>query len=407
LLWWVWQVSYSVFLSPLRNMPSPWVFQLFPIYFYVHVALGDSHLFLHHYFLKYGPVFRAGWKLVLFVDGDAAIELYSTYKLQKSTDYDIFSAFGPNLLTIKHRAIHSTRRRKVGPVLTKQSIAKMEPAIIESSLKPLLNNFDRAATSGETINLYLQFHYFSWDMIGRLAFGESFNMLKNGSHPAVKWLKGVLEHAMISLAVPFYNFRSKDAEKLTQFANGVLNRYLKRTSSDCDIIGHFLNNKGSPALTRDEIFAESFLQLFAGTDTSSNTLNWFFYLILTHPEVEAKIVKEIQDAGLLKPGRILTLEEVSDRFPYFEMALKESMRFLPAIPGTPFRMVPKGARRCWVITFLREPRSPSQFIPSTAHRKFGKVPTNLSQSGGAPQRTDRATTFPFSWARAHALANSK
>ncbi|KAJ9063552.1 hypothetical protein DSO57_1000127 [Entomophthora muscae] len=215
LLWWAWHVCYSVFLSPLRHVPSPWVFQVFPVYFYLHLAKGDTPQFLHHYFLKYGPVFRAGWNFVLFVDGEAASDIYSTYKLQKSNDYDIFSAFGPNMLTIKDRSLHSIRRRKVGPIMTKQSIAKMEPAIVESALKPLIDNIEQAAVSKQFINLYLQFHYFSWDMIGRLSFGESFNMLKNGSHPAVKWLDGVLNHAMLSLAVPFYSrVPSKDAEQL-------------------------------------------------------------------------------------------------------------------------------------------------------------------------------------------------
>ncbi|KAJ9063554.1 putative cytochrome P450 monooxygenase [Entomophthora muscae] len=346
-LWWAWQVFYSVVRSPLRHVPSPWVFQLFPAYFYLSLAVGDSPQFLHYYFLRYGSAFRVGWDVVMFVDGDAASSLYSSYQLKKSKDYSIFSIFGPNMLTIRDRVDHAVRRRRVGPAMTKQSIAKMEPVIIECALKPLIDNIDKAAKSNEPINLHNQFHCYAWDIIGRLAFGESFNMLNSGSHPVVGWVKRVLEEAMLSLIIPFYGrFKSKEWELLTQFTSDLVDGYVKRGSfDDTDIIGHFLAAKeNSPALTRDEVFAESFIQLAAGTDTSSNTTNWLFYNILTHPHVEDKLIAELSDAKLLTPGRILTLQDITDRLPYFEMCLKETMRILPAISSAPFRIIPKGGK---------------------------------------------------------------
>ncbi|KAJ9063555.1 hypothetical protein DSO57_1000130 [Entomophthora muscae] len=347
ILWWAWHVCYSVFLSPLRHVPSPWIYQLCPLYFYYHLALGDNPQVLHHYFLTHGPVFRVGWNFVMFVDGDAASSLYSTYKMPKSSDYDMFSIFGPNMLTIRDRVDHAVRRRRVAPAMTKPSIAKMEHVIIECALEPLLRNIDQAAQSNKPINLYNQFHCYAWDIIGRLAFGESFNMLRDGSHPVVGWVKQALEDAMLLPIIPFYGrFKARDTELLTQFASDLVDGYIERGSyADSDFIGHFLTAKeDSPALTRDEVFAESFIQLAAGTDTSSSTSNWLFYLILTHPHVEAKVINELKEAHLLNPGRILTLNDITDRLPYFEMTLKESMRFLPAASATPFRVVPKGGK---------------------------------------------------------------
>ena len=36
-----------------------------------------------------------------------------------------------------------------------------------------------------------------------------------------------------------------------------------------------------------------------GEDTSSNTTAWTLYLVSQHPEVEAKLVAELEQAGLL------------------------------------------------------------------------------------------------------------
>ena len=41
------------------------------------------------------------------------------------------------------------------------------------------------------------------------------------------------------------------------------------------------------------------LVTLAGEDTSSNTTSWTLYLISQHPEVEAKLVAELEQAGLL------------------------------------------------------------------------------------------------------------
>ena len=64
----------------------------------------------------------------------------------------------------------------------------------------------------------------------------------------------------------------------------------------------------------------------AGEDTTSNTLAWTLFLVSQHPEVEANIVAELQQAGLLATPqqpepRALQYEDLS-RLQYLQMVIK-------------------------------------------------------------------------------------
>ncbi|KAJ4826215.1 hypothetical protein Tsubulata_005777 [Turnera subulata] len=79
--------------------------------------------------------------------------------------------------------------------------------------------------------------------------------------------------------------------------------------------------------------------VLAGRDTSSVALSWFFWLVMNHPEVEAKIVQEIttvlrdtrgndQEKWLEEP---LVFDE-ADRLIYLKAALAETLRLYPSVP---------------------------------------------------------------------------
>ncbi|KAJ9054851.1 hypothetical protein DSO57_1010038 [Entomophthora muscae] len=351
-VWWLGNVVYSLFFSPLRHLPSPLIFQVFPIYLQIRMAMGDAPFMVHAYYLKYGPVFRMGWKLVFFVDATASKEIYSTYKFNKTTDYDMFCYFGPNVLSTQDRTQHSARRRRIAPAFTKQSVAAMEPSIIQAGVAPLLANLAKAAKTESSIDIFHQLHFFSWDVIGQLVFGESFRMLELGSHPAVQWLDAIVVFGVVGILFPFLRrFKIPAGEKLRKFSNELLDRHYKRKAEEPshvtqgDIISHFTHPASNVPLDRQEVLAETFVQLFAGTDSTSNTLTWFFYLVLSHPRVEKKLMAELNAHGLLGRTDILNTANSNLKLPYLEATLKESMRFFPVVPNTPFRIVPEGGRK--------------------------------------------------------------
>ncbi|HLL97465.1 MAG TPA: cytochrome P450, partial [Rubrobacteraceae bacterium] len=76
---------------------------------------------------------------------------------------------------------------------------------------------------------------------------------------------------------------------------------------------------------RDEVIT----LLLAGHETTALALSWSWYLLSQHPEVEAKLLEELQEVL----GDRTPMVEDLPHLPYAEMVIKESMRLYPPAWG--------------------------------------------------------------------------
>ena len=78
----------------------------------------------------------------------------------------------------------------------------------------------------------------------------------------------------------------------------------------------------------------AFTLLAAGNGTVSSGLSWFFWLVSTHPIVEAKLIQEIKDNCLTQEENLinnLNVEKI-DKLVYLHAAICETLRLYPPIP---------------------------------------------------------------------------
>ncbi|KAI3979400.1 hypothetical protein MKX01_001592 [Papaver californicum] len=82
--------------------------------------------------------------------------------------------------------------------------------------------------------------------------------------------------------------------------------------------------------TSDFISALAYEHLLAGSATTSFTISAILYLVAAHPEVEAKLTREIDSFG----GHDLmpTTHDLQHKFPYLDQVVKEAMRFYTVSP---------------------------------------------------------------------------
>ncbi|KAL7166484.1 hypothetical protein ACSBR2_037204 [Camellia fascicularis] len=82
--------------------------------------------------------------------------------------------------------------------------------------------------------------------------------------------------------------------------------------------------------TPDDISAVTYEHLLAGSATTSFTLSSTVYLVAGHPEVEKKLLKEIDSFG--PHDQMPTANDLQHKFPYLDQVVKEAMRFYTVSP---------------------------------------------------------------------------
>jgi cytochrome P450 len=88
------------------------------------------------------------------------------------------------------------------------------------------------------------------------------------------------------------------------------------------------------AMTDVELRDELMTLLVAGYETTATALCWVFEKILSHPEVCARIVAEVDAAGVGSDPAVANerLKEQLARLEYVDAAIKEALRLRPVVP---------------------------------------------------------------------------
>ncbi|XP_069676324.1 cytochrome P450 9e2-like isoform X2 [Periplaneta americana] len=89
------------------------------------------------------------------------------------------------------------------------------------------------------------------------------------------------------------------------------------------------DNNDKAVLTDDDIAAQAFLFFLGGFDTTSTLLCFASHQLAVHPEIQEKLLKEI-DSTLKECGGSITYEALNS-MKYLDMVLSETMRLYP--PG--------------------------------------------------------------------------
>ena len=89
-------------------------------------------------------------------------------------------------------------------------------------------------------------------------------------------------------------------------------------------------DEDSGARMSDQQLRDEMMTLFlAGHETTANALTWTFYLLSRHPEVETRLVDELQR---VLAGRVPSMNDLPE-LPYTDMVLREALRLYPPAPG--------------------------------------------------------------------------
>ena len=246
----------------------------------------------------------------------------------KSDYYDAFALIHPGIFDTRDRADHARKRKIVSHVFSPKSVLEFEP-YIRLHVGELLTQWDKLAEGGKKglsgedgdggwfgrdgwvwFDCLPWYNYLSFDIIGDLAFGSPFGMLKAGKDiapvvksqtdamvtygnekaeveveyfPAIRIMGEGADHAASMGVLPrwvrplWMIFHPWYREGGTAMANAfgiviaAVSKRLKHPTDRVDILSKLLEGKDSEGkrMGREELTAEAGTLLGAGSDTTS------------------------------------------------------------------------------------------------------------------------------------------
>lgn len=214
------------------------------------------------------------------------------------------------------------QRRMIQPAFGKDVIAKLTDEIKQLNLK-LLEQWHELAKQNAVINITEATNELALNIILRSIFtGDVDKILEEHGHNPFAILTDSSARDL-KLAVKF--------RALTTLVGDLIKQ--RRDSLDPDRID-FLNifiqardkETGEP-MTDKEMIDEIMTLIVAGSETSATTMNWVWYSLSQHPEVEAKLQHEVDNASYdLIPG-FDNVEELG----YTRQVVEEVLRLYPPV----------------------------------------------------------------------------
>ncbi|KAM5377491.1 hypothetical protein ACJZ2D_004860 [Fusarium nematophilum] len=247
------------------------------------------------------------------------------------------------LVAIKDPVLHGKKRRLLSHAFSARALKTHEDTIDAYS-----NLFvQQVATRGagpEGINMTQWYNWFSFDVVGDLAFGESFNCLRDAKDHF--WVSLVFDHSssiirkdvlrrfpiMSKILEPWAVPEEVASARRTHYqysAQRVKNRIETKTDRK-DFMSYLLDAEDEDGLVNENfliVTASTFV--VAGSETTATALAGITYWLLKTPAALEKLLAEVQ--GRFDSYQQIRPDTVQD-LPYLNACIKEGMRLFPPAP---------------------------------------------------------------------------
>jgi benzoate 4-monooxygenase len=361
-----------------RKIPAPTFAALTNAWLFIQARRGRRYLAVDEAHKKMGKLVRIAPNHVSIADDSAINAVYGHGNgFLKSDYYDAFVSIRRGLFNTRDRAEHTRKRKTIAHTFSTKSIAQFEE-YMQSNLGLFVKQWDgfsdaakKAGDKYYRLDALNWFNYLAFDIIGDLAFGQPFGMLRTGEDkaemkmsptdpvsyvPAVEVLNrrgevsGTLGTWMaIRPLAPYLpdKFFSEGLEAVQNLAGMAIARVSARLDGEAqservDLLARLMEGKDESGakLGREELTAEALTQLIAGSDTTSNTSCAILYWVLKTPGVLKTLQAEL-DAAIPAGQKVPTFGMVKD-LPYTKAVIQETMRIHSTSSlGLP-RVVPPG-----------------------------------------------------------------
>lgn len=214
-----------------------------------------------------------------------------------------------------------TQRYMMQPMFHRRVITEFARVIAEENAR-LLARWDDHAARGEPVNLTDDMSELTLNVVLRSIFGSDLEKLESqrGGNPFDVVTKEQARNLQFA-----YKFRS-----LTKLVAALVQRRRKAREEHFDYVSMLMSARDKEtgdAMTDRALIDEVLTLVVAGHETTASGLNWAWYLLSQHPDVEARLHAEVDAAPEADAPSLAEMEALD----YTRQVIDETLRLYP--PG--------------------------------------------------------------------------
>jgi cytochrome P450 len=257
------KVVYNLFFHPLREFPGPKLWAVSAMPAALNIMAGRPHTKILAIHKQYGDVVRVAPNELSFTHADAWKEVYGHMKRgqhENGKDPKYLNEEIDKSLIAASRERHGPLRRTLSHAFSARAMAEQQP-LINTFIDLLIKRLREHSEDGTTpVNMVKWFDWTTFDIVGNLAFGESFGCLENSkSHPWVDILFDSMKYIPIMQALqdfPFFTVLKpllfaifmpsdmlKNRQTSVEFSRKAVNKRISLGTERPDFIGAMLKER--------------------------------------------------------------------------------------------------------------------------------------------------------------------
>lgn len=349
-------IIYNVYFHPLAKFPGPKSrAATFIPYAYASVRGRHGHCVkeIHD---QYGHVVRISPNELSFTTSEAWKAIYGSQPGQPHNQKD--AGFYPRTIggvpsmTVSNDEDHYRFRRTLSHAFSESALRAQEP-IIKSYVNLLIQRLREHCGAGKgaaaddddnkPLNMVSWYNFATFDIVGDMAFGESFSFLQNSTYN--RWVSYIFSNikngvyknvarrfpgsgVLLRLILPA-RLEQEDQWHRKLTTEKVKSR-LSKSNDRVDFFAHILKQKDTErALSFPEMLTNSSSFIIAGSETTATLLSAVTYYLLKNTHALTKLQHEVRNAFTSETD-ITVL--ACNRLEYLTAVLLEAFRLFPPIP---------------------------------------------------------------------------
>ncbi|KAI1391262.1 cytochrome P450 [Hypoxylon trugodes] len=350
--------AYNIYFHPLSKYPGPRIASATSWWLALPYVRGGLHKYLLKLHEQYGPVVRTSPNELSFINPAQWKEIYGHkppghLEFSKDEKYHSGIKGGPLILNAD-RHYHQYIRKLLIHGFSEKALREQEP-VMQRYISVLFQKLQEISRNGTApIDILSWYDFMTFDLVGFLTFGESFDCLTNSR--LHKWIEVFFSFAKLlafSQAIARLPFLvqtplklwaiptsvKSDISTLQQLNTEKIKHRLEHESDVPDFMDKLIEAYKAGKMSFQQLTGNASTLISAGSETTATLLSGLTYLLLKNPRVLQILTNEVRGA-FSHPDEI-TIARVN-KCRYLLACIEEALRIYPPSPQPHHRIIPPG-----------------------------------------------------------------